>query len=118
MAAVKVSDLKHRVRFELNLPVNVVGGPGHLDDFDEDITTWGSLKKYSGSRGLEYGEIVEDNRYEMVVRYRTALFNVLHNEQVKKIRIFIEDNRKFAIATWEKLEEEQVWIKFILNETR
>lgn len=118
--AVIIADLKKRVKFEINNPANLnpTTGPGGVDGFTELLTTWGSLRKKGGNRQLDYGEIVESNQYEMYVYYQVALFNALNDEGVESLRIIIDDNRKFTVAAWEKVEEDRMYLKFTLNESR
>lgn len=125
MATITIPKLDKRARFEKNQRINTAGGPGNLDNFsplvisdNDSAETWMGLRKKSGNRNLDYGEIVESNQYEGVLRYREALFNALNNEGVESIRIILDDNRKFAIATWELVNEKKDCIKFTLNEMR
>lgn len=120
MATVTIGKLDKRVKFETCDLVNLnpVTGGGNVEVWGDLLTTWGSLKKSNGNRALDYGEIVENNTYTLYTYYQTALFNALHNDAVAKVRIIIDDSRKFTIVTWEKVGEKTMFLKFTLNEQR
>ena len=114
---VAVGAMNQLVKFEKNTPINVPGGPGKIDSFEEFLTCFGYLRKNSGVRLLSAGEIAEDNRYTLEVWYQDALYNELYNSSVKSLKIII-DNRKFTISSWEKLKMQPMKIQFTLNEQR
>jgi hypothetical protein len=105
------------VKFEKNTPQSIAGGPGKIDSFAELLTTRGKLVKNSGSRFLDAGEITESNSYSLWVWYQLALYNEI-SLGAKMLRIVLTDGRKFTIATWEKVDEVNMWIKMTLNEKR
>jgi head-tail adaptor len=117
--AVVAGILRDKISIETCTLVNLnpATGPGKVDSWDLLLTTWGSLKKSGGNRGLEQGEIVENNRYTLKLRYRASLYNALHNDAVAKVRIIHSDGRKFTVVEWDH-DKKKEWIKFTLNEQR
>lgn len=115
---VSIGEMRSVIKFEKNQPVNTPGGPGFTDSFTEFLTARGCLKKNNGNRVLSTGEIVEDNRFTLTVWFQAALFNELFSASVKSLKVIVS-NRKFTIASWtELIEDNQRQIEFKLNEQR
>ena len=106
-----VGNLHKVVLFRKNTPGTL--GAGGSDSYSDLLTTRGSLKKINGSRGLSFGEVLESNSYELIVRVQTLLEQNLRTD----LRVVIE-GRTFTISSWDKMDEKRFYYKIILNEQR
>lgn len=105
----EVGNLNKVVVFKKNTPGDL--GAGGVDSYTTLLTTRGSLRKINGSRSLSYGEVSEGNRYEMVVRFQTAL------EAGIKVNMRVEiGSRVYIIESFEMIEERRRYYKIMLNE--
>lgn len=99
--------------------MQIAGGPGEIDQFTQFLETWGWLRKNSGSRNLETGDIVENLRYTLDVRYNSELHNEILNSATRSIKVVTGNGRKFTIVTLGlEQEDKNRFIRFELNETR
>lgn len=96
--------------FLTNTPVTQ--GAGSKDAYTTLCTRQGRYRKLSGSRGFSYGEIVEDNRWELIVFYESTLSALKVND---KVRV---DSKTHTIATIELIDEVKLYYKIILNEQK
>lgn len=106
-----VGKLHKVVVFKSNTPATL--GAGASDSYSTLLTTRGSLKKLNGSRGLSYGELLESNSYECIVRHQSSLQTNLRMDM--KVEI---DSRTYTIASYELIEEKRFYYRFVLNEQR
>ena len=83
---------------------------GGNDSYSLMLVTRCRLRKRSGSRFLDLGEITNQQSYEMYCRFQTALEGNLRND----VKIIIDLSR-YTIGTWEKVDEKKSWYKFTLN---
>lgn len=72
-----VGELRHRV--DLYKITTESDGQGSKETVEKEpfATVWGRLKKNAGGRSLEYGQIVNQSGYELVVRYKGILDNTI-----------------------------------------
>lgn len=106
-----VGQLNKVIVFKQNTPIQK--GAGKEDAYTTLLTTRGSMKQLSSSKGLYYGEISEGARWELMVRFETALASALN------MSLKVEyDSRTFTIDSWEKIGEKRFYYKFILSEQR
>jgi SPP1 family predicted phage head-tail adaptor len=117
MAGVAIGELDVKVRFEKNTRQQVAGGPGMVDNWDGFLTCKARLRKNSGSRFLDAGEITESNSYTLFIRFQQGLYNEIV-AGINLFRVVLDDGRKFTISTWEKEDEQRKWIRMTLNEKR
>lgn len=114
-----VGAMRSNCVFEKNVPValSVNVTAGKKDNYETFVSCKGYLEEKTGTRMLNQNEIVQDNRTFLTVRYQADLWNELNNDQVKSIKVMV-DNRMFTIASWTKLANRNFYIKFTLNEKR
>lgn len=86
-------------------------GAGNANSYSDILTTRCSLKKQSGSRGLNFGMLEENSSYEMITRYQQEIEDNVRMDM--KISI---DGRLFSIQSKEKVGEKRFYYRFILNE--
>lgn len=109
MGMKKIGPLHKIVVFKQNTPGDL--GAGAADSYATLLTTRGALRKQSGNRVLSFGEIAENNRYELFVRVQSAL------ETVLKVNMRIEiGTRVFIVDSFEKVEEKRWYYKITMNE--
>lgn len=104
-----VGQLKEIVLFEFNYPTDL--GAGKADAYYELLTTRGYLKKRSGQRSFETGEVINKQSFELWIRYAAYLESHLRTD----LRITI-NGKVYTIDTWEKIEEKNFYFKFIINQ--
>lgn len=104
-----IGKLKETVLFEFNYPPAL--GAGYTDSYFELLTTRGYLKKRSGQRSFETGEVINKQSFELWIRYAAYLESHLRMD----LRITIK-GKVYAIDTWEKIEEKNFYFKFIINQ--
>ena len=98
-----------KVLFKQNTPTSL--GAGGKDVYTDLVETKGELKKLSGSRNLSYGEIVEDNRWELKVHYQSTIA-----DNVKVNGKIVIDGAWYTINSMEKVELKNRYYKFILTQ--
>lgn len=103
-----VGKLKQTVVFKTNTQTAAESG-GFTDSFSELLTTKGYLKKMRGGRNLTSGEIIENNDYELTVRYQPDL------TLSQSVRVEI-GTRIFSVTGWTKVEEKNFYYVINLNE--
>jgi SPP1 family predicted phage head-tail adaptor len=104
-----VGQLNTTVLFKTNTPTTL--GAGSVDNYTDLLTTKGEFKKMNGNRVISFGEIVEENRYMLRVRYDTDLDAGLRiNGKV------VIDGRWFTIASMELVEGKKRYYQLFLNE--
>ena len=97
--------------FQQNTPVQK--GAGYEDSYADLITTRGGLRSLSSSRGFSFGEMLQTNSFELIVRFQTALESALRGD----MKVVI-DGRTFTIATWEKVGEKRFYYRMVINEEK
>lgn len=103
--------LKEIVTFKFNYPATL--GAGFSDNYFDLLTTRGYLKKRTGQRSFESGEVLNKGTYELWIRYAAYLESYLRSD----IKIVI-NSREYTIETYEKIDEQNFYFKFIINEKR
>lgn len=68
--------MRQKVTFLQNNPMEN-GDGGFTDNFTEFYTCRARLRRDSGRRALEVGELLNSTQYELVVRYNSRLFLAL-----------------------------------------
>lgn len=110
---VAVGKRKTLIKFEENEPIDL-GNGRKKDNYVEFLTSWGYLRKMSGSRAFEAFQGQLAGKWEMVTGFQTALENKIW----KSMRIVVSSNRFFTVDSIELIEEdEKKDYRFILNET-
>lgn len=102
-----IGEMKQVVAFLENNPTDSTTG-GAYDHYTTLLTTRGRLRKSSGSRSLSFGEILNQEQYELICRFQTALV----------IRIDMKvgiDGGVYTISSWEKIDERRFYYRFKLN---
>lgn len=106
-----VGGLNKVVVFRQNTPSQQ--GAGYVDSYSDLLTTRGALRSLSSSRGFSFGEVLQTNTHELIVRYQTALASGLRGD----MKVVI-DGRTFTVSTWEKIGEKKFYYKLIINEQK
>ncbi len=104
-----VFNKKGTVVFKSNSTTSSATG-GKIDSYSTLVTTDGRFRKRSGNRALNYGEQTFINSYELIVRYQDTIFNAVRSDL--KIEV---DSVRYTIESWEKMDEQRFYLKFILN---
>lgn len=86
--------------FKQNTPT--AKGAGYTDQYATLLTARGRLKKKSGNRSLSFGAVGEENSFEFITYYQTALANSLNTAM--KVEI---ESKTYTIDSWEKVGEEK-----------
>lgn len=73
---------------------------GKNDNYSILLTTRGRLRKSNGSRGLSFGLVADDETYELVCRFQTALEASLRTDT----KIII-DSKTYTPQSWEKVDQ-------------
>lgn len=108
---VSVGQQKQVVKFE-KLTTSLTETGRTQEEYVEFLTTWGHLKKKSGHRGYEANQSTLEGKWELTVRFQTAL----ENEVWKSMRVII-NNRVFTFVNMELVNEVQKkYYVFDLNE--
>jgi hypothetical protein len=100
--------LKTVVIFKTKTPSSTSTGGG-IDSYSTLLTTRGRFRKQGSNRSLSFGEMTFAGTYELIVRYQDAIFNALRTD----LRVTI-DSIDYTIQSWEKLNEERFYIKFLV----
>jgi len=95
--------------FKENTPTTL--GAGKKDSYSTLLTTRGSMQLKSGNRALDFGKLVQNRQWELIVRFQTELETNL--SQSLKVEY---DSRTFTIDSWEKMGEKRFYYRITLNE--
>lgn len=104
-----IGELKQVVVFLQNAPTAATTG-GQYDNYTTLLTTRGRLRKKSGGRRLDYGEIGNAETYELVCRFRDDLEVAIRVDTRVQIGDYI-----YTVDTWERVDEQQRIYLFSLN---
>lgn len=104
-----IGDLRQVVKLERNEPVRQ--GAGMKDNYVEWVTTRGKLVKYTGSRLLQQGEGVIVNRWDLWIRFQSAVENY-----IGKSDKLIINNMFFTVVTYELVGERKRMYHFVLSQ--
>lgn len=110
MARVATGQMRSKAQFVSNVPVPA--GAGFKDVYVSLFTTWGHLRKKSGGRRLESGEIIIESSHEYTTRFANVLDAGLNN-QVKAII----DGKTYTINDYWQEDEKNFYYKFNLNKS-
>src|SRR5262245_12849623 len=102
-----IGKLKETVLVKTNAPATA--GAGYTDSYSTLAEVKGYLKRKSGARVLSGGEFESDDSWELWIWYDSTVWTGLG----MKCRVEI-GSRVFTINAWQKIEEENRWIKFDL----
>lgn len=91
--------MRSKVEMLKNVPTDATTG-GAIDHYGIIVTTRGRLRKSSGNRALTFGEIINDESYELIMRYQQAIENDLRIDTK-----FLINGLVYTIDSWEKFEE-------------
>lgn len=91
--------MRSRVQMLKNVPTDATTG-GAYDNYGIIVTTRGRLRRSSGNRALTFGEIINDESYELILRYQQAIENDLAINTK-----FLINGLVYSIDSWEKFEE-------------
>lgn len=75
-STISTGEMRQKVTFLQNTPVSN-GSGGFTDSFAEFYTCRGRLRRDSGRRALEVGELLNSTQFELVVRYNSRLWTAL-----------------------------------------
>jgi hypothetical protein len=111
--------MNKRGMLQKNVQVDLRPGksPAKKDVFEEVVTTKGYLYEGKGRRTLSSGEIVFDAETTFRVRFQDAIWNVLTTAAKKSLKWIIE-GRVFTVQGWNKVQEKNCYIDFVINEQR
>lgn len=84
---------------------------GGTDSYSSGPTTRGYLKRDSGDRGQQFGDIVGQNTWTLIVRVQ-AQITVNLGMGVK----WLIDNKRFTVQSWEDINQEGFYYKFKLTQ--
>jgi hypothetical protein len=101
---VSVGSQRSRATFINNTPLPV--GAGQKDVYSALFTTYLNLRKRSGSRLDDSGELVISKAYEAVGRFASVLDGINKSTKV------VIDNRTFTITDWDLIDERKFYYKF------
>src|SRR4051812_17530408 len=77
MVTLKTGELKSRVTFQANQPVIDTATNRRADNYVDIMTRFGRLRMINGKRGLEGLRPDLIGKWELILRYETALLNIL-----------------------------------------
>jgi hypothetical protein len=103
-----IRGLNKVVVFKSNSPAGT-SSLGQTDSYSTLLTTRGRLRKQGGIRNLSAGEFALEGNYDLIVRYTDTLYNAIKPDL--KVEI---DSGTFTIQSWEKMNEERFYLKFVL----
>ena len=107
----RIGQLNKVVLFQMNIPAAL--GAGGKDVYVDLLTTKGYLKKKSGFKNAQFGEISSDNSYDLWIRYQPYLQSHLRID----LRIII-NSRVFALESWEQVNEKNFYYRLAVNEKK
>lgn len=110
MDGIATGKMRSKAVFMQNTPV--ASGAGFKDVYTELFTTWGHLRKRTGGRRLQAGDIVIESTHE----YTCRLANVLDAGLTSSVVVVI-DGKTYTIADFWQEDEKNFYYKFSLNKT-
>ena len=110
MAGVATGKMRSKATFMRNTPVPA--GAGYKDVYTELFTTWGNLRKRTGGRRLQAGDIVIESTHEFTCRLSSVLDAGINTKVVVVI-----DGKTYTIADFWQEDEKNFYYKFSLNKT-
>ena len=113
----KIGQMRSAVVFKVNTPTAsattdraAVTSGGQNDSYASSVTTRGRLRKSSGSRSLDLGQLSGQESYELMCRYDSSLNSILKVNG--KVTV---DNVEYTIQSWEVVDQIKHIYKFQLN---
>ena len=104
-----VFNKKGTVVFKQNTPTTTTSGGG-ADSYATLVTTDGRLRKRSGNRGLQAGEVGFNSSWELITRYQDTIFNAYRSDM--KVDI---DGVRYTVQSCDKIDEKRFWLRFDLT---
>jgi head-tail adaptor len=112
--AIVTGRLKSKVVFQVNQATPPSGGVGRItENYVDTLTRFGALRKITGRKGFEGLQLGLIGKWELIVRYESALINIVWKDMRVKsgTRLFMLDS-----APDKDDEVSPAYLTFILNE--
>ncbi len=84
-------------------------GAGFEDSYSTLLTCRGYLKKNSGTKVLNNGEIMIDDSYTLITDFIQNLYDNLQSD----LQVVI-NSRVYSMNSWEQMDEKRFYLKFQL----
>lgn len=106
-SSINPADMRSNVQFQQNTPTSD-GAGGMVDSYATFYTCRGRFLQMSSNRALEAQEIVRNAKFELVVRYTTAIV-------IDQSTQLIIDGGTYLIVSSEKVDQRPHWYRFIVS---
>lgn len=101
-----IGKMRESVVFLQNTPA-ATGTGGYADNYSTLLTCRGQLVDRSGSRVLSYGEVADNSRMSLIVRFQSALAAALRSDT----KIVINGDT-YTFTTWKLIDQRKHLYQF------